>query len=520
MEDIEDKREALDESSFYRQLGFTANPFQYTNADQEDALREYFVPPPYFQSVWGDPSRASTCVVFAPRGGGKSAQRKMLEARSCNSKVLAIQYSRFEFESGKSLSQVDLNYHIKNIVRNCLIGLLMQIYENGLNDSNFTSNEREHIKALAKFYLYDMRSEEVVNAVNSIMGPFGRAKEYITSNLYAINSLLDGLLSRAGLPAIGGGASGGVGKIGQPAKHHLEIVVSLIKSLGFDSVYILVDKVDETMLTGNNAEASFELLEPLLRDLEILQISNLAFKFFLWDAMYPFYRRYGRADRITQHHLTWKSEELKEMLKLRLQTYSSGNIRELSQLLSSVFSQGATEAVENLLLTFSHSSPRDLVRICGQMVTEQLRLDPYTGKICIDAVTTGFNRFCSDRSKEVVPENILRDLQKLHRLDFTVSSVVNVFKITANGARAKIKTWLNTGAVKYINDIRERGTAKPVHHYAVVDSRIAKTICSELDFLAFLENKVRTCDKCKAYMFRDWDISGKHICHECKTLFS
>jgi hypothetical protein len=314
MDEIVEKNEVPDETGFYQQLGFKVNPFQYTNADQEDELKEYFVPPPYFQSVWGDPTRASTCIVFAPRGGGKSAQRKMLEARSLTSKVLALQYTRFEFESAQGLSQVDLNYHIRNIVRICLMGLLMQIYEKGLGTLNFTSTERDHIKALAKFYLYDMNSEQVVNAVNSIMGPFGRVKEYISSNLYAINSLIDGLLSRAGLSAVSGGVGGGVGKIEKPSKHHLENVVSLISSLGFDSVYILVDKVDETNLTGNNAKASFDLLEPLLRDLEILQIKNLAFKFFLWNEICPFYREYARADRIPQYHLTWKSDELRKML--------------------------------------------------------------------------------------------------------------------------------------------------------------------------------------------------------------
>lgn len=519
MNEIVEKNEVPDETTFYQQLGFKVNPFQYTNADQEEGLKEYFLPPPYFQSVWGDPTRASSCVVFAPRGGGKSAQRKMIEARSLTSKALALQYTRFEFESAQSLSQVDLNYHIRNIVRICLMGLLMQIYEKGLGDLNFTSTEREHIKALARFYLYDMNSEQVVNAVNAIMGPFGRVKEYISSNLYAINGLIDGLLSKAGLSAISGGMGGGVGKIEKPSKHHLEVVVSLINSLGFDSVYILVDKVDETNLTGNDAKASFDLLESLLRDLEILQIKNLAFKFFLWNEIYPFYKKYARADRILQYHLTWKSDELKKMLQLRLQAYSSNRVRDFSQLLASDMSGGAKEAVESLLLTFSHGSPRDLIRICGQMVTEQLRLDPHSNRISLNAITEGFNRFCKDRAKEVVSDNILRDLQKLHKLDFTVTSVVNVAKIQANGARAKIKTWLYTGVVKYINDIRESGAKKPVHHYTIVDSRIAKSIFSELDFLGFLRNKVRTCPRCKVEMFRDWDISTKHICHECKSQF-
>ena len=46
MDEIVEKNEVLDETSFYQQLGFKANPFQYTNADEEAGLEEYFVPPP------------------------------------------------------------------------------------------------------------------------------------------------------------------------------------------------------------------------------------------------------------------------------------------------------------------------------------------------------------------------------------------------------------------------------------------------------------------------------------------
>ena len=511
--------EALDEVGFYRRLNFKANPFQYTNADEEDELEEYFVPPPYFQSVWGDPKQASSCVVFAPRGGGKSAQRKMIESRSRGTKVLTLQYSRFEFAQGQSLDDIDLNYHIRNIARICILGFLMQIHQEGLGAISFSSTEREHIKALSKFYLYDMNSEEIVNAVNSVTGLLGRTKEYVENNLYAINALIDGLLSKAGLPAVGSGAGGHPGQIERPSKQHLEIIISLIKSLGFDSVYILIDKIDETSLTGNDANASFRLIGPLLRDLELLQIRDLAFKFFLWNEIYPFYKQHGRPDRIPLHHLKWRADELKTMLRLRLQVYSTNGPRDISALLKPGMEAGSKNAVDSLLLTFSHGSPRDMIRICAQMVVEQLRLNPHMGYIGVSAVTEGFNRFCVDRAKEVVPESTLRDLQKLHRLDFTVASVASVAKIKANGARAKIKTWLNTGVVKYINDIRLNEGKKPVHHYAVLDSRVAKSIFPELSFVEFLQTKVRVCSKCRADMFRDWDVSSNHICQACKALF-
>src|SRR6266478_9807016 len=83
-----------------------------------------------------------------------------------------------------------------------------------------------------------------------------------------------------------------------PTKLHLEIVCDLLRSIGYRSVFILVDKVDEATITGNNAEHAFALIKPLLRDLELLQIPGIGFKFFLWDRLETYYREFARPDRV------------------------------------------------------------------------------------------------------------------------------------------------------------------------------------------------------------------------------
>jgi hypothetical protein len=52
----------------YDQLGFRTHPFLKTNADEEDSLQSYFVPPPYFDAIIGDPKMPNSSVVLAPRG--------------------------------------------------------------------------------------------------------------------------------------------------------------------------------------------------------------------------------------------------------------------------------------------------------------------------------------------------------------------------------------------------------------------------------------------------------------------
>lgn len=96
--------------------GFRSNPFEFWNADQEKLLESYFVEPPYFSSVVGDPLEPSPAAVFAPRGGGKTAQRIMVE-RSHLPDVVVITYADFPPDP---TGNYGLEYHLINVIRNVL----------------------------------------------------------------------------------------------------------------------------------------------------------------------------------------------------------------------------------------------------------------------------------------------------------------------------------------------------------------------------------------------------------------
>jgi len=76
--------------AFFNNLGFNAHPFIKTNAEEESNLHDYFVPPPFFDAVIGDHLHPSLCIVLAPRGSGKTAQRIMVERWAMANQVLAI----------------------------------------------------------------------------------------------------------------------------------------------------------------------------------------------------------------------------------------------------------------------------------------------------------------------------------------------------------------------------------------------------------------------------------------------
>jgi hypothetical protein len=118
----------LSPTSFLGSYGFEENPFTTTNADDEPELQSYFVPPPYFSSVIGSPTKPKSTIVFAPRGGGKSAQKVMVEKAANGDKAnrfLCVSYDTFLLEGRFTLEDANVGWHLRNICRLIILGLLL-----------------------------------------------------------------------------------------------------------------------------------------------------------------------------------------------------------------------------------------------------------------------------------------------------------------------------------------------------------------------------------------------------------
>jgi hypothetical protein len=97
-------------------LGFIQDPFAKYNADEETNLAEYFVPPPFFDAVYGNYHDPRSSIVFAPRGGGKTALKRKIELASKTETFLCLTYNVFPVDS-LTLAQIDITYHLRNVAR-------------------------------------------------------------------------------------------------------------------------------------------------------------------------------------------------------------------------------------------------------------------------------------------------------------------------------------------------------------------------------------------------------------------
>ncbi len=504
----------MDERTFFNNLGFDDNPFGSTNADEEDRLEQYFIPPPYFTSVFGDPDKPASNVVFAPRGGGKSAQRRMIELRSVGAGILCLTYDRFEFPVGRAVDTITLEYHLRNVLRIGIVGLLTQLQNQEQPIQRLNKNDRSALLSLAQEHLGNVTEDQLKRSVDALKSFPEKAKDLWNRWLPMTGLFLAAILKKLGLdprdlPTFGEAPE----SLGASLKYQCELLQRLCQKVDLSAIYVLIDKVDETELTGNDARASYALIGPLLRDLDVLEMKGYGFKFFLWDKLQSHHSKYARPDRIRQYEMQWREDALARMLALRLSAYSAGRITSLSQISEDPISDG----IEPCVLLFAGNSPRDVIRICGRIATEQIELNPFSRLITEKAVSRGIDEFCDVRAGEIVADDAsLRNLKRIRRADFTINFLANqVFKETYNASRNKIKIWANSGLVK------EVGTAigphgRPIKRYALTDLRVARVVFPAMPVEGFLELKCRQCPECNSVVIRDWDESEDHQCQECQ----
>jgi len=253
------------------------------------------------------------------------------------------------------------------------------------------------------------------------------------------------------------------------------------------------------------------LVKPLLRDLELLQIPGIGFKFFLWDRLEAYNTEFARPDRVQQFSLSWAPTQITEMLSRRLSAFSEGRVRDLSSLTNARLAS----PLQYLAVLFAAGSPRDMTRVCQEILSEQLRMDSSSERLEVEAVIEGILKFAKQRANELAGPSTLRELMRIGRVDFTANFIANkIFKISVNSARTKISHWVEKGIVERIGEQRT-GSNRPVHHYAISDVRVARAALGELDFMDFMDNKILVCVNCSRVLLRDCDIQSRHTCHHC-----
>lgn len=329
-------------------FSFSGDPFAVFEADQEgEFLPKCFVDRAYLTNILGDPSRPQTAVLISSPGGGKTATREMVvyECREgrMRGRALPVRYDQFSYVldlvSGDPL-KITLHEHTRAIAR-----LLFQTIKEYVPPTYFDALddfEREQLFALATEYadpLTRLWLKKVMPCeATSIQWEGFTAAE-----------ILDTLIN-------------------------LTCRLGLTKEQSLQSVYILVDRIDELQLVSNQAAIHF--LKTLC-DGALFNRAKLAFKFFLpQDLAEALYQSMPIAkEKVIIEQIGWDPAALRAVIDQRLNYYSRGNVEHLEELCENTI----RSTVMEVLLDRADQSPRKLLRLCKFMVRHHLeREDTYS----------------------------------------------------------------------------------------------------------------------------------------------
>lgn len=483
--------------SYLQKAGFVGDPLAHTNAEQEDRLEDYFVPPPYFQSVIGYPATPKSNVVFAPRGGGKTAQRLMIEreALAPDATYLCLTYDSFAAVTGRGGG---LAAHQVELCRIVTLAILSYLEDDSVEVVFLSDHERQIVKVAAQQFVGVLGLGEYKAAVGAVKTLGDKAGEFWKKYGGPVAAGVALLMKKAGLDDVNISIS-----LEQQAQdsgaassyYFLSQLVEIAQRLGWNAVYFLVDKVDETPSTTNNAEAAGKLIRELVTDLPTLETPGTAFKFFFWDQMEEYLRANGlRGDRVEVVNLGWTVDELSEMLSRRLGAFSNNKVTSFNQLVDKT----ATVDTHKVLVYLSHGSPRDMIRMARSIVKEHTRMPNEAVKIDPNTVAKGIIEF----SKESTLEKFGRfqgDFSRISSASFTLTDLASVFKISTTGVTNKVNAWIPTGAVRALGT-RPNPGAKPLNLYGFADLRIVIASSSER-IGSVLSTKAFECADCKNIIY-------------------
>lgn len=378
--------------------------------------------------------------------------------------------------------------------------------------NNFSKDEKKNLSILCHNYLGEVNGAKVSEVLNEIKSATEKIKKYWNENVGVLDSLLSFILKKYDLPELDlPEFKQEEKKLSQSYKFQLELLYELAQKVGFKSIYILIDKVDETHLTTNNSEATFKLIEPLIKDLETHSIKGYAFKYFLWDQIYDYLLESGRPDRISIHSLIWSRDRLLNMLSKRLNAFSKNKINRLQDL----FEDPNGFSIDDAVTILAWHSPRNVIRICQELIAEQTLINSDVEKLDKRVLDRASLKISEKICQEIYGNDILNEIKKLDREIFSINYLAtNIYKVSNNAVRSRTSAWVDSGFLFQAGGNRS-SSKKPVNLYLIGNPRANRLVNSKKIATDWLSNDWFPCTHCDSDIILDLEYINKNMEIEC-----
>lgn len=367
--------------SWLSHFSFSRFPFDRPEAGNDEFARpaflaDCFVEPEIFSRLLGDPSLPVSSILFASRGAGKTSLRVMIDYYCTTGNIpLVLNKPDASQEFVLSVPHINLQEVVRSLSNNSGKQSVIEAHAHEILKRAVVSLENFIAKKyialpfenLPRAQLLEIR--RLIDLYDDYLSA-SQAKSFYDLGLLYVDTLEEWekswISKQSGLSHL----------------ENLSRFAELIPHIGIQSTYVLVDGVDELLETAADPKTAYELIQPLLASLKLMDgINHFSLKFFLPDYLEKFVYEDDtvRKDRgFVFYSLRWDKDGLLKILNRRLGallTDLDNNPYATEMKFARLCQADIGESIENDIVVVCNNNPRWLLVFCGLMVSAHLDKD-------------------------------------------------------------------------------------------------------------------------------------------------
>lgn len=412
------------------------DPFSKLSAEEElEALDSLFYKPAFYNELMELAKNGNSRFILGQRGDGKSSIIYKLEKDLKNQNTLPILITRYDGFPGTN----NECYFLYTIIQSLTFEIAKHLFEKRKDNNRLNKVQKAQLSLFIQAF-YDPQSApqfvelaKVIRAKKNRKILFG----FINSNIRFLNKLINNAIQLTSsslntyLQLNGNGTQlenllgefsisdiNTINKddiIGWGKDKLVKIIYNLKEiaiSLGYRSVIILFDKIDECQLVGTDVEKVAEFTAEILTDTDFLYMQNISIVFSLWSEMKNSLGSKGvRYDKFKCIDIRWDTNGLEKLIDKRLLFYSIEKKNPVC--LKSLIPD---EGVRNDLLILANKSPRSLISLLEYISCEDNRIDIVDFSLA--AVSKGAIKFCKEFDYEsLLPSRLGKSTDLINWID-------------------------------------------------------------------------------------------------------
>ncbi|MBO5631175.1 MAG: hypothetical protein J5965_19065, partial [Aeriscardovia sp.] len=477
------------------------NPFARFSAEEEEDLRSIFLKPRYYDALKSNARQGNSRILVGQRGQGKSATIHMLFEDLKANKTLPLLITRYE---GIPLAN-NKGFFLYKILQSLTKRLAEHLYRAPKDAKKLTKEQRNSLGRLVELFYDEEIAEDYLKEAKTIKSK-KRAnwfRRLFNSNLRLINSVVSGAIKitssvvreSMGIPDADSDSTPSsifeemklneinsmsmkdvVEKGNDKLLAFIKLEIEIASALGYDSIVVLFDKIDEFADVNSDINKVADFTLPILTDTDLLYTNRLSIVFSLWSEVKRTLNNRGvRFDKFQDIDISWRDEELEQIIDKRLQFYSVN--KNMAVTLKSLV---PFDNDKKTILTLAGGSPRSLISLMSRLYDEETGAGNEGAIVSFSSATIakGLVEFCKRFDYESLQPSKVSDknnyyswLNKVLLMKkpyFTLAEIANVFSIKSTTAQKYVSEMAKMGIITpdVVND--EEGNAI----YRTVDPRI------------------------------------------------